>query len=66
MYKGSRSEQVKLQMRKKTLNILFRDHYFDLLTAIASKSYEQIELLCEDKLTEALAASIYEVTDINK
>ena len=53
-------------MRQKTLTILFRDHYYDLLSAIASKSYEQLELLCEDRLTEALAASIYEVTEINK
>lgn len=53
-------------MRQKALTILFRDHYYDLLTAIASKSYEQLELLCEDRLTEALAACIYEVTEINK
>lgn len=65
MYKGSRSEQARLRMRQKTLTILFRDHYHDLLTAIVSKSYEQLELLCEDRLTEALAASIYEVTEIN-
>jgi|LauGreDrversion4_2_1035121.scaffolds.fasta_scaffold1072221_2 hypothetical protein len=53
-------------MRKKALTILFRDHYYDLLSAIVSKSYEQLELLCEDRLTEALAASIYEVTEIHK
>ena len=66
MYKGTRQEQIKLRLRQKALTLLFRDHYYDLLAAIVSKSYEQLELLCEENLTEAVAASIYEVTEINK
>lgn len=53
-------------MRQKALALVFRDHYFDLLQAISSKSFEQLELLCEDRLTEAIAAAIYETTEINK
>jgi hypothetical protein len=36
------------------------------LTAISSKSYERLEILCEDELTEAIAACIYDQSVIQE
>ena len=66
LYKGSRIDQLKLSLKKKNLEIAFRDHYHDLLQAIASKSFDQLEILCEEQLTMALAAAIYKTTVIDK
>ena len=41
-------------------------HYRDLLRAIKIQNYELLELLCEDTLTQAIAAKVYELAEIGK
>lgn len=47
----STSSKLKLLFRGRQLEALFLAHFSDLLRAIKSQNYEQLELLCEDKLT---------------
>ncbi len=52
--------KIKLLLRKRTLTKAFITHYQDLVKAIANDNYEALEAVCEGKLTEELAARIYE------
>lgn len=52
-------------LRKRALNRLFTTHYTDLLKAICNDNYEGIESLCEGKLTEELAAKVYQWEKFN-
>ena len=45
---------------------MFLDHYSDLLKAISTQNFDTLELLCEETLTNELAASIYEWQTLNK
>jgi hypothetical protein len=61
---GYKSKSLMLRRLKPTLTHTFRDHYFDLLQAIATKNYSLLEILCEEQLTETLAAAIYDTTKV--
>ena len=43
--------KIKLGMRNKQLQIMFRTHYYLLLKAITTQNYEQLEMLTENNLT---------------
>ena len=46
---------------KQSLEPTFVHKYFNLLQAIEEQNYEKIELLCDEALTEAIGAKIYEL-----
>ena len=60
----STSGKLRMALRRRQLTPLFRSHYHDLLKAICNFSYEKLELLCEDQLTQALAAKMYELKEL--
>ena len=62
----STMSKLKLLFRRRQLEALFLSHYRDLLRAIKAQNYDQLELLCEDNLTQALAAKVYELCHIKK
>ena len=39
---------------------MFSTHYADLLRAIVNGNYEALETLCEGRLTEEIAAKVFE------
>ena len=51
---------LKIALRKRQLNRMFRTYYEDLLKAIVNDNYESLETLCEETLLLELAAKIYE------
>ena len=51
-----------LFFRQKRLISQFKFAYFDLLKAITDMKYENIEQICEENLTEEIAAKIFEFT----
>merc|ERR1712029_932670 len=61
----STSGKLHMLLGRKQLTPLFRVHYHDLLKAICNYSYENLELLCEERLTQAIAAKMYELKDLN-
>lgn len=48
--------KLKLRLRRKQLELMFRTHYYLLLKAITTQNYEQLEVLTENNLTVAIAA----------
>ena len=60
----STSGKFKMSLRRKQLIPLFRIHYHDLLKAICNYRYEKLELLCEEQLTLAIAAKMYELREL--
>lgn len=52
---------MKLGLRRRQLELMFRTHYYLLLKAITTQNYEQLEMLTEEKLTLAIAAQMYEI-----
>ena len=43
---------------------MFKLHYHDLLRAICNHRYEKLEMLCEEQLTLALAARMYDLREL--
>ena len=56
--------RLKLSLRRKQLELMFRTHYYLLLKAITTQNYEQLEVLTEKNLTVAIAAQMYELSVI--
>ena len=57
---------MKLGLRRQQLELMFKSHYYLLLKAITTKNYEQLEMLTEGELTVALAAQMYELSELSK
>ena len=53
--------KLKLGLRKHQLESTFRRHYYQLLKAITTQNYEQLEMLTEETLTKTIAAQMYEL-----
>ena len=51
-------------IRLKNLKRQFSEHYFDLLRAIESRDFQKLTALCEENLTQAIAAATYEQTKV--
>lgn len=54
--------KISLAYRGRALRSKFLTQYYDLIKAIKDLKYEAIEQICEEKLTQEIAASIYELT----